>query len=103
MHRFVLAATEHLHQRIAKMGERIWQLEDALAILQARNFNNPHPLLINDQADLDTDRDEMPALEREYISSPEPVDASGMLSISAHGSSTFFGPTGGTEVRYAVY
>ncbi|KAI0940717.1 hypothetical protein AcV7_003021 [Taiwanofungus camphoratus] len=95
--RFVLAATEHLHQRIAKMGERIRQLEDALAILQARNFNNPHPLLINDQADLDADQDEMPALEREYISSPEPVDASGMLSISAHGSSTFFGPTGGTE------
>ncbi|KIK23270.1 hypothetical protein PISMIDRAFT_66141, partial [Pisolithus microcarpus 441] len=43
--RFVLAATEHLHRRIAKMSERIQQLEDALCELQAKHSMEPHPLL----------------------------------------------------------
>ena len=46
---FVMAATDHLHRRMAKMSERIRQLEDALSILHNRttdaDSHEPHPLL----------------------------------------------------------
>ena len=54
----MLAATEHLHKRIAKMKERIRQLEDALAILQAKSSNEPHPLLRDDLLSANTEHDE---------------------------------------------
>ncbi|KZV99214.1 hypothetical protein EXIGLDRAFT_725850 [Exidia glandulosa HHB12029] len=43
--RFVLADTEHLHEKIQAMGKRINELEDALAALQAQLSTDPHPLL----------------------------------------------------------
>ncbi|TBU24177.1 hypothetical protein BD311DRAFT_672335 [Dichomitus squalens] len=98
--RFVLAATEHLHRRIAKMSERIHQLEDALAILQAKSSNEPHPLLsdgLSKNKNIDSD-DDMLAPEQPTAASGDVVSAFGMLSMSDHGVSRFFGPTGGTEV-----
>lgn len=98
--RFVLAATEHLHHRIAKLTSRVRQLEDALSKLQAKHSSDPHPLLSEDLIADDRDDDPMPMLED---SSPqtqtEVIDAFGTLSISDHGISRFFGPTGGSEVR----
>ncbi|KAI0741386.1 fungal-specific transcription factor domain-containing protein [Daedaleopsis nitida] len=94
--RFVLAATEHLHRRIAKMSDRIHQLEDALAILQAKSSNDPHPLLSEGSsklANMDEDEDIHPI---EQVSG-DVVTAFGMLSMSDRGISRFFGPTGGTE------
>ncbi|KAF6750634.1 fungal-specific transcription factor domain-containing protein [Ephemerocybe angulata] len=105
--RFVLAATEHLHKRISKLSNRVRQLEDALATLQAKHSSEPHPLLHADlisasqpsnewnedvTMDVGDDYDE-PAGDKEVI------DAFGTLSISQHGVSRFFGPTGGSEVR----
>ncbi|KAK7686326.1 hypothetical protein QCA50_010550 [Cerrena zonata] len=99
--RFVLAATEHLHKRIAKMGERIRQLEDALAILQAKHTNEPHPLLRDDA--LTTTKSE-PQYDGDLQLSNQPVqkpgdviEAFGTLSVYDHGVSRFFGPSGGTE------
>lgn len=43
--RFVLADTQHLHEKISQMGKRITELEDALAELQAQVSNEKHPLL----------------------------------------------------------
>ncbi|KAK0446109.1 fungal-specific transcription factor domain-containing protein [Armillaria borealis] len=43
--RFVLAATEHLHRRIAKLSGRIRQLEDALSSLHSQHSTDRHPLL----------------------------------------------------------
>ncbi|KAI6165531.1 hypothetical protein EDD17DRAFT_236056 [Pisolithus thermaeus] len=43
--RSILAATEHLQRQLAKMRERVHQLEDALSELQARHSTEPHPLL----------------------------------------------------------
>ncbi|KAI0820265.1 fungal-specific transcription factor domain-containing protein [Trametes gibbosa] len=97
--RFVLAATEHLHRRIAKMSERVHQLEDALAILQAKSSNDPHPLLTDGKTKLrnmDEDEDFTP-LDADAVAPPDVVSAFGMLSMSDRGVSRFFGPTGGTE------
>lgn len=100
--RFVLAATEHLHRRIAKMGERIRQLEDALAILQAKYSNEPHPLLRDDNlmisATTPEQEDDSPVPELSPANPPDVIEAFGTLSMHDHGVSRFFGPTGGTEV-----
>ncbi|KAI0367567.1 hypothetical protein BV20DRAFT_970326 [Pilatotrama ljubarskyi] len=97
--RFVLAATEHLHRRIAKMSERIHQLEDALAILQAKCSNDPHPLLSDGKTKARSMDDEEDLVPEDFtnVTSSDVVSAFGMLSVSDHGVSRFFGPTGGTE------
>ena len=100
--RFVLAATEHLHKRIAKISERVRQLEDALASLQAKHSNEPHPLLRDDLLSVNAiqdDEDTGKAEDSGPAHPPEIMDAFGTLSISDHGVSRFFGPTGGPEVR----
>ncbi|KAI0630478.1 hypothetical protein C8Q77DRAFT_1063524 [Trametes polyzona] len=99
--RFVLAATEHLHRRIAKMSERVHQLEDALAILQAKSSNDPHPLLTDGKTkarSMDDDDDVYIPPDMDAGTPSDVVSAFGMLSMSDRGVSRFFGPTGGTEV-----
>ncbi|EGN96940.1 hypothetical protein SERLA73DRAFT_75787 [Serpula lacrymans var. lacrymans S7.3] len=99
--RFVLAATEHLHRRISKMSERIRQLEDALASLQSQHSTEPHPLLRDDLLGVNQDRDDDYAGLTEDApgpsNPPELIDTFGTLSITDHGISRFFGPTGGSE------
>ncbi|KAG5635134.1 hypothetical protein H0H81_012333 [Sphagnurus paluster] len=102
--RFVLAATEHLHRRIARLSGRIRQLEDALAALQSNHSAEPHPLLLHDNLTGEA-IDGLGMLGgREERGSGAPdgaasdvIDAFGTLSISDHGISRFFGPTGGSE------
>ena len=43
--RFILAGAEQLHEKICELGDRIRQLEDALALLQSRTSKELHPLL----------------------------------------------------------
>ncbi|KAL7280662.1 hypothetical protein ACG7TL_005601 [Trametes sanguinea] len=84
---------------LAKMSERIHQLEDALAITQAKCSNDPHPLLSDGKMKargLEED-DEVPPEEMGTVTPTDVVSAFGMLSVSDHGVSRFFGPTGGTE------
>ncbi|KXN83523.1 hypothetical protein AN958_01347, partial [Leucoagaricus sp. SymC.cos] len=99
--RFVLAATEHLHRRIAKLKTRVNQLEDALAQLQAKHSSDPHPLLSDEFVTEDREDDAATAMLED--SSPttqsDVIDAFGTLSISDHGISRFFGPTGGSEAQ----
>ena len=97
----MLAATEHLHKRIAKISNRVRQLEDALASLQAKHYNEPHPLLRDDLLSVNAVQDEDYAGKAEDPGQSNPsecMDAFGTLSISDHGISRFFGPTGGPEV-----
>ncbi|KIM39410.1 hypothetical protein M413DRAFT_446927 [Hebeloma cylindrosporum] len=99
--RFVLAATEHLHRRIAGLSGRIRQLEDALSILHGKHSSDPHPLLQEDlihadERDGDTDAGSEEAMDK-MLQPGEALDAFGTLSISEHGISRFFGPTGGSE------
>ncbi|KAF7966860.1 hypothetical protein HWV62_36691 [Athelia sp. TMB] len=98
--RFVLAATEHLHRRITKISTRVRELEDALAALQAEHSNEPHPLLRDDLLSANILDEEDPASGE--VSAPPSMeqkilDGFGTLSISDHGVSRFFGPTGGPE------
>ncbi|KAF8073307.1 fungal-specific transcription factor domain-containing protein [Lyophyllum atratum] len=106
--RFVLAATEHLHRRISNLSGRIRQLEDALSSLQAKHSADPHPLLHEDLVVGDDDEGVggigigMGGVEEEGPGAvaghaPDIIDAFGTLSISDHGISRFFGPTGGSE------
>jgi hypothetical protein len=104
--RFVLAATEHLHKRIAKISDRVRQLEDALAALQAKHSNEPHPLLRDDLLSVNAmhDDDDIGKVDEAAPSHPpEIMDAFGTLSISDHGVSRFFGPTGGPEVSISPF
>lgn len=145
--RFVLAATEHLHRRIARLSGRIRELEDALSTMHSTyspDDQQPHPLLENDwllDAEEGGDDDDelepgsnrgrkigklpldlhgrtisvgalgdgdamdegydnpvsMPRERRSSNAGGEVIDAFGTLSISNHGISRFFGPTGGSE------
>lgn len=100
--RFVLAATEHLHRRISKLSGRIRQLEDALAALHAKHSTGIHPLLHEDLMNTDErEESEIPADDTnmgQASQTGDVIDAFGTLSISEHGISRFFGPTGGSEV-----
>lgn len=100
--RFVLAATEHLHRRIANLSGRIRQLEDALSALQSKHSSDPHPLLHEDLIANDDRDEEGPGMMEDtgtfQGNTPDVIDAFGTLSISDHGVSRFFGPTGGSEV-----
>ncbi|TRM67445.1 fungal-specific transcription factor domain-containing protein [Schizophyllum amplum] len=99
--RFVFEATEHLHQHVAHLKNRIQTLEQALSSVESERSSEPHPLL----AELPTDEGEDDADEfASAEDSPVPhsgeaqqMDALGTLSISRHGVTRFFGTTGGTE------
>ncbi len=101
-HRFVLAATDHLHRRIAKMSERIRQLEDGLSITQSRVSTEQHPLLRDELLSLKVDKaeDMPPEGDEEQV---DGIDAFGALSITDRGISRFFGASGGTEVRRSCF
>ena len=95
VHRFVLAATDHLHKRISKMTERIRQLEDALAIMHG-DSDEPHPLLRDELLNLKVDKGED---KRDDVNEvPSGIDALGTLSINDRGNVHFFGSSGGSEV-----
>ncbi|KAH8115272.1 hypothetical protein DFH11DRAFT_1588312 [Phellopilus nigrolimitatus] len=96
--RFVLAATDHLHRRIAKMSERIRQLEDALAILQTSVTEEPHPLLRDELLSLKVDKSEEVVDVEGTQEIQESIDAFGTLSIGDKGSFRFFGASGGSEI-----
>ncbi|PPQ72964.1 hypothetical protein CVT24_000166 [Panaeolus cyanescens] len=99
--RFVLAATEHLHRRISRLSGRIRQLEDALAALHAKHSSEPHPLLHDDLIIPDEKEGEGDIGGDEGLGTTsqaaDVLDSFGTLSISEHGISRFFGPTGGSE------
>ncbi|KAJ7220750.1 fungal-specific transcription factor domain-containing protein [Mycena pura] len=116
--RFVLAATEHLHRKIARMGARIRRLEDALGALHAAQGGVDAAVhqLLADSEDYSVPEERDPAARRgagtwealeDGAEGKAPggggggggdvIDAFGTLSISDHGISRFFGPTGGCE------
>ena len=95
---FVIAATEHLHRRIARMGDRIRELEDALAVLQASHSSEPHPLLCEGSILVDIDKPEEHPQESEDETTDDVTKSLGTLTVSEHGLSRFFGFTGGSDL-----
>lgn len=98
--RFVLADTEQLHRKISQMGQRIRQLEDALAIFQSGVSGETHPLLQDHLLGIkfgpEVRASDEPVPHRDPI--VESVEAFGTLTIGDHGESKYFGPSGGSEV-----
>jgi hypothetical protein len=85
------------------MGERIRQLEDALGDLQSQHSTEPHPLLREDLLGVNHQDDEPftpPDESGTPGHPPEVLGAFGTFSITDHGISRFFGPTGGSEVSF---
>ncbi|KAG6902306.1 hypothetical protein C0995_001916 [Termitomyces sp. Mi166 len=98
--RFVLADTTQLHAKIAEMGQRIRQLEDALAIFQAGVSNETHPLLRDEFLSIKFGPDKGQMLEKEQPlreNSPNSIDALGTLTIGDHGQVKYFGRSAGSE------
>ncbi|KAH9027072.1 hypothetical protein EDB85DRAFT_1868569, partial [Lactarius pseudohatsudake] len=96
--RFVIAATEHLHRRIDRMGDRIRELEDALAVLQGSRSSDPHPLLCEGSVLVDTDKHDEQPQESEDEGVDEVTKSFGTLTVSDRGLSRFFGSTGGSDL-----
>ncbi|KAI0248759.1 hypothetical protein BJV78DRAFT_1233220 [Lactifluus subvellereus] len=96
--RFVIAATEHLHRRIARMGDRIRQLEDALAVLQASNSAEPHPLLCEDSIIADSEKPDEQPQESDEDNVGQVSKTLGTLSVSERGFARFFGSSGGSDL-----
>ncbi|KAF9078563.1 hypothetical protein BDP27DRAFT_1440995 [Rhodocollybia butyracea] len=93
--RFVLAATDHLHRKLAKFEARMHALDDALAIAQTTYNLPPHPLLSLQEDEDDTDDvqklrsiSEQPEKETNTRS-----DGPGSLHVNGSGISRFFGPS----------
>ncbi|KAK0209958.1 fungal-specific transcription factor domain-containing protein [Desarmillaria ectypa] len=96
--RFVLAATEHLHRKVARLTGRIRQLEDALSTTQAQFSDVPHPLLHDDFAESEgSPCADVPLDVSDMASMTEVPDMHGTLAVSDNGVSRFFGLTGGLE------
>ncbi|KAJ7837426.1 fungal-specific transcription factor domain-containing protein [Mycena olivaceomarginata] len=96
--RFILADTDQLHTKIAEMSQRIRQLEEALAILQAVVSNERHPLLAIDLLSIKfaaqaPARPDSPAHEQD----PAIIDALGTLTLGDAGEVKYFGRSAGSE------
>ncbi|KXN83717.1 hypothetical protein AN958_00859 [Leucoagaricus sp. SymC.cos] len=100
--RFVLADTAQLHTKIAEMGQRIRQLEDALAIFQAGVSNESHPLLRDELLAIKfgPEKGQIPDKDSNVPSRViESIDAIGTMTIGDHGGEgKYFGPSAGSEV-----
>ncbi|KAH7916204.1 fungal-specific transcription factor domain-containing protein [Hygrophoropsis aurantiaca] len=98
--RFVLADTEQLHRKIAEMGQRIRQLEDAVAIFQAGVSSEIHPLLSEDLLAIKygPEAPKSTPASGDHISVP--IDALGTLTIGDGGASKYFGRSAGSETLF---
>ena len=85
------------------MGDRIRELEDALAVLQASHSPEPHPLLCEGSILVDTDKPEEQPQESEDEGAEDVVKSLGTLTVSEHGLSRFFGFTGGSDLLLVRY
>ena len=85
------------------MGQRIRELEDALAIFQAGVSNETHPLLGEELLSIKFGPEKGHALQKEPPRRKEsvepPIDALGTMTMGEGGEGKYFGPSAGSEVR----
>ncbi|KAG7449259.1 uncharacterized protein BT62DRAFT_1053666 [Guyanagaster necrorhizus] len=99
--RFVLADTTQLHNKISEMGQRIRQLEDALAIFQAGVSSECHILLRDDLLAIKFGPENGKAPEKRSSDlSVDAIDALGTLTIGDHGEAKYFGRSAGSETLF---
>lgn len=100
--RFILADTDQLHKKISEMSNRIRQLEDALAILQATISDRPHALLTEDHLKIKFGSEAILPKDEEGEEREASIDALGTLTLEDSGESRYFGRSAGTEVCYVL-
>ncbi|KAJ6594808.1 fungal-specific transcription factor domain-containing protein [Mycena capillaripes] len=95
--RFILADTDQLHIKIAEMSQRIRQLEEALAILQAVVSNERHPLLSTDLLSIKFAAEAPARTDHAADDEGPPIDALGTLTLGDAGEVKYFGRSAGSE------
>ncbi|KAH6886070.1 hypothetical protein BKA70DRAFT_1236790 [Coprinopsis sp. MPI-PUGE-AT-0042] len=100
--RFILADTDQLHRKIADMSNRIRQLEDALAILQASVSDERHPLLSDEHLKMKFGSEALDPKKPQPEPSEEQktklaIDALGTLTLGESGEMKYFGRSAGSE------
>ncbi|KAJ8523464.1 hypothetical protein ONZ45_g55 [Pleurotus djamor] len=100
--RFVLADTGQLHAKIAEMGRRIRELEDALAIFQSSISSETHPLLSEDllKVKFYPDRLQDSVVDVKSEHTLDSIDALGTLTIGDSGEAKYFGRSAGSETLF---
>jgi len=91
--------TTLLHKKIEEMGQRIRQLEDALAIMQASVSTERHPLLRDEHMNIKLPPEDVEENVTQ-TSGSELADQLGTLNISEDGHARYLGRSGGTEVSF---
>lgn len=101
--RFVIAATDHLRNKITRLETRMRSLEDALAIMHTSESDRPHPLLVptnSQDEEVESILKPVPEEQTETFKSQNGLKHSlGTLFLDPQGGSRFFGASGGSEVR----
>ena len=105
-HRFVLASTQELHEKITELCTRTRDLEDALRTVYAKNSNDPHPLLseelLNVKAPLQRDappRNPTTVNQQEEENNPDVIDNFGTLAINGAGNTSYHSQFANSWVR----
>ena len=81
------------------MGQRIQQLEDALAIVQASVSSERHPLLLDEHLKIKFPPKD---LNDTQASGSDLADELGTLNVTEDGHARYLGRSGGTEVRFIL-
>lgn len=108
MSSFVGKSKEHLERRVSKLTDRMRALEDALAIAQATESSEPHPLLAQPWRFDDDDTGHNKSGTEDSTDEGETaydilLNSFGRLHINEQERSVrFFGPAGGAEVRLFI-
>ena len=105
-HRFVLASTQELHEKISELQTRVRELEDALRSSHSHLTSEQHPLLTEEllkikaplQRDISHTKSPSSVVIKEEETNPDIVDAFGSLSISLTGRAKYFGQTANSWV-----
>lgn len=101
--RFILADTDKLHRKISEMSNRIRQLEEALALLQAVVSGERHPLLQDELLKIKFGA-EAPqaadAMSPKSEGSPHlsTIDGLGALTLGDSGEMKYYGRSAGSQV-----
>jgi hypothetical protein len=109
-HRFVLASTTELHEKISQLANRVRDLEDSLRSTHSQITDEPHPLLGEELLRIKAPLQREPSGSRassgqsvkEEEDNPDMVDAFGSLSISISGRAKYFGSMANSWVRAFV-
>ena len=105
-HRFVLASTQELHEKISELATRVRELEDALRSSHSHLTSEQHPLLTEEllkikaplQRDISHTKSPSSVVIKEEETNPDIIDSFGSLSISLTGRTKYFGQTANSWV-----